>query len=80
MEYDAINQQVESYAKSIGFDITYPIYMTPGAQYIISRRIIKTKPLEYYKRILDSLSHESYPQSGLDVEKTLFQIYGVYKS
>jgi len=78
MEYEAINQQVESYSKLIGFDITYPIYMTPGAQYIISRRLIKNKPLSYYQKILDSLSHELYPQSVLDVEKTLFQIYGIY--
>jgi hypothetical protein len=79
MEYEGINQQVESYAKTIGFDITYPIYMTPGAQYIVSRRLIRNKPLEYYQKILNSLSHEVYPQSGLDVEKTLFQIYGIYK-
>lgn len=79
MEYDGINQQVESYSKRMDFNITYPIYMTPGAQYIISRRLIKSKPLEYYKKILDSLSHEIYPQSVLDVEKTLFQIYNIYK-
>lgn len=79
MEYEAINQQVESYAKTIGFDITYPIYMTPGAQYIISRRLIKNKPLSYYQKILNTLTHNVYPQSVLDIEKTLFQIYGKYK-
>jgi protein YibB len=79
MEYEAINQQVETYAKTIGFDITYPIYMTPGAQYIISRRLIKNKPLSYYEKILNTLTHNVYPQSVLDIEKTLFQIYGIYK-
>lgn len=79
MEYEAINQQVQQYSNAIGFDITYPIYMTPGAQYIISRRLIKNKPLSYYKKILNSLTHDVYPQSVLDIEKTLFQIYGIYK-
>jgi len=80
MEYESINEQVESYSKKIGFDIKYPIYMTPGAQYIISRRMIKKNSLEYYKNILNTLSFDAYPQSALDIEKTLFQLYGVYKS
>jgi len=79
MEYESINEQVTSYAKEIGFDITFPIYMTPGGQYIISKTLIKSKPLEYYQKILNSLSYEIYPQSGLDVEKTLYQLYGIYK-
>lgn len=80
MEYESINQQVQSYSNQIGFNITYPIYMTPGAQYIISRRLIKKKPIEFYQRILDTLKYEKYPHAALDVEKCLFQIYGVYKS
>ena len=79
MMYDGINQQVESYSKGIGFEIMYPIYMIPGGQYIISRRLIRKKPKEFYKKILDSLSGEVYPQQGLDVEKTLLQLYGIYK-
>jgi hypothetical protein len=79
MEYESINEQVESYSKKIGFDVKYPIYMTPGAQYIISRRMIKKNSLEYYKNILNTLSFDAYPQSALDIEKTLFQLYGVYK-
>lgn len=79
MEYESINEQVESFSKRIGFEITYPIYMTPGAQYIISRRLIHKRPKEFYQKILDSLTVHVYPQSVLDVEKTLFQIYGIYK-
>jgi hypothetical protein len=79
MEYESINEQVESFGKTIGFNISFPIYMTPGAQYIISRRLIKNRPLEFYEKILESLSHEIYPLSVLTVEKTLFQIYNIYK-
>lgn len=79
MEYESINQQVLSYSKRIGFEILFPIYMVPGAQYIISRRLIHKNSKEFYQKILDSLSKELYPQEGLDVEKTLFQIYGIYK-
>lgn len=79
MEYESINQQVQSFSKINGFNITYPIYMVPGAQYIISKRVIKNRSKEFYQRILNQLSHEVYPQSGLDVEKTLFQIYGIYQ-
>ena len=79
MSYEGINQQVQSFSERMGFDITYPIYMVPGAQYIISKRLIHKKPKEFYMNILKSLSNDIYPQEGLDVEKTLFQIYNIYK-
>jgi protein YibB len=79
MEYEAINQQVQNFSQQVGFNITYPIHMVPGAQYIVSRRLIRNNPIEFYKRILNLLDKELYPQAGLDVEKTLFQIYKLYK-
>jgi hypothetical protein len=79
MSYESINQQVQLFSQRMGFDITYPIYMAPGGQYIISKRLIHKKPKEFYVNILNSLSNDIYPQEGLDVEKTLFQIYGIYK-
>lgn len=74
-----INQEILGYSKKIGFDVTFPVYYVRGAQYIISRRLIKNRPLEFYEKILESLSHEIYPLSVLTVEKTLFQIYNIYK-
>lgn len=79
MQYEGINQQIEVFSKIIGISITYPVLMTPGAQYLISRRLIRSKPKSYYEKILTLLDKEVYPQNVLDVEKTLFQIYGVYK-
>lgn len=79
MEHESINQQVQSFSKLNGFNITYPIYLVPGAQYIISKRLIRKNPKEFYQKILNQLSNEVYPQGVLDVEKTLFQIYGIYQ-
>lgn len=79
MEYEGINEQVQNFSQKVGFNITYPIYMVPGAQYIVSRRLIKNNSIDFYKRILNTLDTELYPQGSLDVEKTLFQIYKVYK-
>jgi hypothetical protein len=79
MEHESINQQVESFSKLNEFSITYPIYLVPGAQYIISKRLIRKNSKEFYQKILNQLSNEVYPQSVLDVEKTLFQIYGIYQ-
>jgi hypothetical protein len=75
-----INNYVQDFTKRIGIEVTYPIYMVPGAQYIISKRMIRKKPIEFYHKILNTLKHEIYPWDGLQVEKTLFQIYGIYKS
>lgn len=80
MSDENINNYVQDFAKRIGIQVTYPIYMVPGAQYIISRRMIKKNPIEFYHKILNTLKHEVYPWDGLQVEKTLFQIYNVYKS
>jgi hypothetical protein len=74
-----INQQILNYGNRIGFEITFPVYYVRGAQYIISRELIHTKPKSYYEKILDTLSHSVCPQEGYDVEKTLFQLYGIYK-
>jgi len=74
-----INDQVTDYAKRIGFDITLPLYYVRGGQYIISRNQIHKNPKEYYEKILDTISHEVYPFDGLNIEKTLFQIYGIYR-
>jgi len=63
----------------IGFEIKLPLYYVRGAQYIVSRNLIYKKPKEYYEKILDTLKHEVYPWDGLNVEKTLFQIYNIYK-
>lgn len=79
MEHESINQQVQSFSKTNDFNITYPIHLVPGAQYIISKRLIKKRSKEFYQKILNQLSNEVYPQSVLDVEKTLFQIYGIYQ-
>jgi hypothetical protein len=74
-----INQQVIGYANKIGFEIKFPLYYVRGAQYIISRNLLHKKPKAYYEKILDTLSYDVYPWDGLNVEKTLFQIYGIYK-
>lgn len=78
-KYESINKEVTSFSKKIGFDLKFPLFCVRGAQYIISKNLIQKKPIEYYKKILDTVSHEIYPQAGLDIEKTLFQIYGIYK-
>lgn len=69
---------IENYAKHIGFPLQIPVYMVPGGQYIISRRLVHKKPKEYYQKIVDTLNKEIYPYDGLNVEKTLLQIYGLY--
>jgi hypothetical protein len=74
-----INQEILGYSKKIGFEVTFPVYYVRGAQYIVSRDLIYKKPKSYYEKILDTLSHEVYPWDGLNVEKTLFQIYNIYK-
>jgi hypothetical protein len=77
--HEGINNQIIKFSRDIGFNITFPVYCVRGAQYIISRKLIWKKPKEFYQKILDTLKYEKYPQAGLDVEKTLFQIYGLYK-
>jgi NAD(P)-dependent dehydrogenase (short-subunit alcohol dehydrogenase family) len=79
MEIESINQQVRSYSSKIGFDLTLPIYLVRGAQYIISRTQVMKRPKEFYEKILETLSHEVTPWAVYDVEKCLFQIFGVYK-
>ena len=74
-----VNQQILNYGNRIGFEITFPVYYVRGAQYIISRKLIHNKPKSYYEKILDTLSHSICPLEGYDVEKTLFQLYGIYK-
>lgn len=78
-ENDAINHQVTSYSKKIGFELKFPIYLVRGAQFIISKNQVLTNPKKHYEKILDSLSHEVNPWAAYDVEKTLFQIFGIYK-
>lgn len=75
-EYPHILQEVETYSKKIGFPLVQPLYYVPGAQYIINKTLILTKPIEYYRSIVTSVSNEIYPFDGLNIEKTLFQIYG----
>jgi hypothetical protein len=70
---------IENYSKYIGFSLSLPVYMVPGGQYIISKRIIQKKPKEFYEKIVNTLNKEVYPYDGLNVEKTLFQIYGIYE-
>lgn len=77
-EIEHINQQVIGYGKKIGFEVKLPLYYVRGAQHIISRDLVHKQPKTYYEKILDSLSHEVYPWDVLNVEKTLFQLYGVY--
>ena len=79
MSIEHINQQILNYGNRIGFEITFPVYYVRGAQYIISRKLIHNKPKSYYEKILDTLSHSICPLEGYDVEKTLFQLYGIYK-
>jgi len=74
-----INQQILNYGNRIGFDVTFPVYCVRGGQYIISKKLIHNKPKSYYEKILETLSHSVCPQEGYDVEKSLFQIYGIYK-
>jgi GR25 family glycosyltransferase involved in LPS biosynthesis len=76
--HTSINDQIIKYSTEIGFKVTFPVNMVPGAQYIISKDLILKNDIEFYKKILNSLSIGLYPQSGLDLEKTLFQIYGIY--
>jgi hypothetical protein len=73
----SINEQIYLFSKTIGFELKYPVYCVPGAQYIISSNIIKQKPIEFYKKIISLLDKEIYPHAVLDVEKTLFQIYNI---
>lgn len=76
--HTSINDQIIKYSTEIGFKVTFPVNMVPGGQYIISKDLILKNDIEFYKKILNSLSIGLYPQSGLDLEKTLFQIYGIY--
>jgi hypothetical protein len=78
VEYPHILQEVTEYSKKIGFEIKQPLFYVPGAQYIISRDLILTKPLDFYKKILSSVSEGIYPLDGLNIEKTLFQLYGLH--
>ena len=80
MEYEGINNEMRSFGESIGIKISFPSYHIPGAQHIISRRLVRKHPIEFYKRIHYLTSLGKYPQAGLDFEKTLFQIYGIYKN
>ena len=79
MEIEAINQQIKGYAYKIGFEPKFPVYYVRGGQYIISREQIYKNPKAYYEKILETLSNEVYPFDGLNVEKTLFQLYKIYK-
>lgn len=79
MEYEGIDNEVQNFGKHMGFGISFPLYNVPGAQHIVSRRIIKQRPVEFYKEIQSLTAKDAYPQSALDFEKTLFQLYGVYK-
>lgn len=78
VDYESINHQMMSYAARINFELTFPVYMCPGAQHIVSKNTILKRPKSFYEKILDSVSHELYPQAALDIEKTLFQIYKIY--
>ena len=78
MQYQRVDDQMRSFGESIGINISFPSYNVPGAQHIISRRLIKKHPIEFYQKIHSLLSIGLYPQAGLDFEKTLFQIYGIY--
>ena len=73
---ESINNQVIKFAREIGFEITFPLHYVRGAQSIISRELIRKRSKSFYQKILDTLKYEKYPQAALDVEKTLFQIYG----
>ena len=79
MEYEGIDQQVESFTKSLGINVSFPLYNVKGAQHIISKRLVRKNPIEFYKKIHEQLNHHVYPQAGLDFEKTLFQLYGIYQ-
>lgn len=79
MEYEGIDQQVESFTKSLGINVSFPLYNVKGAQHIISKRLIRKNSIEFYKKIQEQLNHHAYPQAALDFEKTLFQLYGVYQ-
>lgn len=79
MEYEGIDNEVQNFGNHMGFSISFPLYNVSGAQHIVSRRIIRQRPVEFYKEIQSLSATGVYPQSGLDFEKTLFQIYGVYK-
>lgn len=76
--YDSIDEQMKKFAKEMGFDLIFPVTMVPGAQYLINKDVILRNPKELYERIRSSLDHELYPQAVLDLEKTLFQVYGIY--
>ena len=79
MEYEGIDHQVQTFATEMGFNITYPLWNVPGDQHIVSRRLIKQHPIEFYKKLHEKLNYELYPQACMDYEKTLFQMYGIYK-
>lgn len=79
LTYNSIDEQMKKFAEEIGFDLRFPVTMVPGAQYIIHKSIIMRNPIDIYKKIRESLDHELYPQSVLDLEKTLFQLYGIYE-
>lgn len=78
MEYESINAQVETYSKIIGFKMMFPTYMVPGAQHIVSKRTIRKNKKEFYEKILSTISNEDAPFDIYNIEKTLFQIYGIY--
>jgi hypothetical protein len=78
MEYESIDSQVISFGKDIDISISFPCYYVQGAQHIISRRLIRKHPIDFYKKIYSLLCLDEYPQSSLDYEKTLLQIYGLY--
>lgn len=74
-----IPNQINEFAKKIGFDLVYPVPCIRGAQYIASKKIIQQRPVEFYKKILSCIDGENAPFDIYNVEKTLFQIYAIYE-
>ena len=72
-----IPDQIKRYANKYDFEIGETAKYVVGAQFIISKEIIKNRSLDFYKRLMEGVKYDICPWDSYDFEKCALTIFKI---
>lgn len=77
---NSVTDELVDFGKRVQIEIKFPVYFSPGGQFLAHRDIIRRTSKETYQKIFDMLTEQTPigRQTMWDVEKATTQIFGYY--
>lgn len=72
-----IPNQIKKYANKYNFEIGETAKYVPGAQFILSKEIIKNRSFVFYKNLMEGLKYDVCPWDAYDFEKCALTIFKI---